>query len=260
MVKNPPSADLPPPAPEPPRSEDETPGVEAASRRGRARHRAAALIGVLVAALGFAIAVQVHANSGSDNLANLREDDLIGILDNQNARADRLRAQIDELNGRLTQLRDTGDRAAAAKQQAQQDAAALGVLLGTLQATGPGVSVRINDPSGALQPETLLDVVEELRGAGAEAIQFGSVRVSTNTAFTGSAGAVIVDGVALSAPYEVLAIGDPQTLDTALNIPGGVAAAVRADGGDLTVTDRPTVAITAVRALPVTKYATPTSR
>jgi len=35
-------------------------------------------------------------------------------------------------------------------------------------------------------------------------------------------GAVIVDGAVLSAPYTVLAIGDGQTLDTALEIPGGI--------------------------------------
>ena len=68
------------------------------------RIRAGVLIGVLTALLGFAIAVQVQANSQSDSLAGLREDDLIGILDNQNARADRLRQQISELQRSLRSL------------------------------------------------------------------------------------------------------------------------------------------------------------
>jgi uncharacterized protein YlxW (UPF0749 family) len=224
-----------------------------------ARHRAAALIGVLTAALGFAIAVQVHANSGSDNLSNLREDDLIGILDNQNARADRLRQQIADLDSRLRQLQNSGDQAAAAKQQAEQDAAALGVLLGTLPATGPGIRITVSDPGHKLQPEDLLDVVEELRGAGAEAIQFGSVRVSTSTAFTSVDDTVAVDGVPLTAPYDVIAIGDAKKMDTALNIPGGVAGAVRAVGGDLVVTEQQSVTINVLRSLPTTKYATPAS-
>ncbi|HJQ42926.1 MAG TPA: hypothetical protein VJ831_07575, partial [Jatrophihabitantaceae bacterium] len=118
--------------------------------RRTGRHRAGALIGVLTAALGFAIAVQVHANSGSDRFANLREDDLIGILDNQNARATRLRQQIADLEQTLRRLQDSGDQAAAAKQQAQSDADALGVLLGTVPADGPGVSVTITDPDHKL--------------------------------------------------------------------------------------------------------------
>ena len=223
----------------------------------RTRHRAAAVIGVLTAMLGFAIAVQVHANSTSDSLSSLREDDLIGILDNQSARADRLRLQISDLQQSLQQLQSSGDRAAAAKLQAEQDAAALGVLLGTVPATGPGVTVTITDPAGKLQPENLLDVVEELRGAGAEAIQFGSDRVTTTTAFSGGPGAVEVDGVALSRPYTVIAIGDSKTLDTALNIPGGVASTIRAAGGDLAVVEAAAVTIHSVRALPQPKYAKP---
>lgn len=222
-----------------------------------ARNRAAILIGVLIAALGFAIAVQVHANSQSDSLSNLRTDDLIGILDNQNARGDRLRQQIAELQQTLRRLQDSGDRNAAAEQQAEQDATALGVLLGTLPATGPGIRVTITDPDHKLTAEDLLDVVEELRGAGAEAIQFGSVRVSTSTAFKTESGAVAVDGTVLPAPYTVLAIGDAKTLDTALNIPGGVAAAARAAGGDLVVAEQTSVTISVVRSLPSPRYASP---
>jgi uncharacterized protein YlxW (UPF0749 family) len=228
--------------------------------RGRAsRWGAVALIGLLTAALGFAIVVQVHANSQSDSLASLPEDDLIVILDDQNSRADRLREQIAELQAKLSVLQDSGNGAAAARQQAEQDAQTLGILLGTLPATGPGVQVTITDSANKLQAEQLLDVVEELRGAGAEAIQFGPVRVSTDSAFTTVDGRVAVDGVVLNAPYVVLAIGDSTTLDTALNIPGGVAAVLRAAGGGLTVSDRPSVTIRAVRSLPVTKYASPST-
>jgi hypothetical protein len=39
-----------------------------------------------------------------------------------------------------------------------------------------------------------------------------------------------------------------------------VAATVRAAGGELEVTDEPTVLIDAVRALPTTRYATPAPR
>ncbi|HVU93269.1 MAG TPA: DUF881 domain-containing protein [Jatrophihabitans sp.] len=221
------------------------------------RHASAAVIGVLTLLLGFAIAVQVHANTSGDTLSGLREDDLIGILDNQNARADRLRQQIAELQQNLRQLQDSGDRSAAARQQAKAQADALGVLLGTLPATGPGVSVTVTDPDGKLTGEDLSDVVQELRGAGAEAIQFGTVRVSTDTWFEGSGGRVEVDGSQLDAPYRVSAIGDPKTLDTALNIPGGVAATVRAAGGELSVTELDSVSIAVTRSLPTPKYAKP---
>ncbi|MDQ6851751.1 MAG: DUF881 domain-containing protein [Actinomycetota bacterium] len=221
------------------------------------RIAAGAIAVVLLALLGFAIVVQVRANSGSDNLANLRESDLVGILDDQNARADRLRQQIADLDQTLRRLQDSGNRSAAARQQAQEDAKALGVLLGTLPATGPGVEVTISDADRKLSAEDLLDVVEELRGAGAEAIQFATVRISTNSAFTQQGRSVAVDGSALAPPYHVLAIGERKTLDTALNIPGGVADAVRAAGGTLTVRELPKVSITVTRRLPTPRYLTP---
>jgi uncharacterized protein YlxW (UPF0749 family) len=83
------------------------------------------------------------------------------------------------------------------------------------------------------------------------------VRVSTTTAFTGSAGHVAVDGTTLTPPYTVLAIGDPKTLDTALNIPGGVAAAIRNATGELVVTERTSLTISVTRTLPTPKYASP---
>jgi uncharacterized protein YlxW (UPF0749 family) len=234
--------------------------TEQPARRRHIRIAAGAVAAVLLALLGFAIAVQVHQNSGSDNLANLREDDLINILDDQNLRADRLRQQIADLQDTLRRLQDSGDRDAAAREQAKADAEALGVLLGTIPAHGPGVSVTVTDPDHGLDAEQLLDVVEELRGAGAEAIQFGAIRVSTSTAFTDDHGVVAVDGADEQAPYTVLAIGDPKTLDTALNIPGGVAAAVRAAGGQLRVTEQQRVSIDATRSLPSPQYASPSGK
>jgi uncharacterized protein YlxW (UPF0749 family) len=97
-----------------------------------------------------------------------------------------------------------------------------------------------------------------LRGAGAVAIQFGLVRVSTDTAFEGTGGVVVVDGTEVPAPYRISAIGEPTTLDTALNIPGGIAAVVRAGGGQLTVQELDRVQITATRTLARPRYAQPT--
>jgi uncharacterized protein YlxW (UPF0749 family) len=222
--------------------------------------RAGALIGVLTALLGFAIAVQVRSNSSSDSLSNAREDDLIRILDDQNARADRLNRQIADLQNTLDELQRSGNSDAVAQQQAQRELESLQVLLGTVAASGPGVTVEISDPQRKLKAEDLLDVVEELRGAGAESIQFGPVRVTTASSFVDAGDGVHVDGQALNAPYRVLAIGDPKTLDTALNIPGGVAATARNAGGDAQVVEQQQVDVTARSTVPSPKYAAPAGR
>jgi uncharacterized protein YlxW (UPF0749 family) len=252
------------PAPEV-RSEDPDPPERGGWwRRGFApggkRLRAGALIGVLTAILGFAIAVQVHSNSSSDSLQNAREDDLIRILDDQNARAERLNQQIADLQNTLDELDRSGNSDQVAQEQAQRELQSLQVLLGTVAATGPGVTVTISDPQRKLKAEDLLDVVEELRGAGAEAMQFGPVRVTTSTSFSDGADGVHVDGQLAQPPYQVLAIGDPKTLDTALNIPGGVAATARNAGGDAQIDEQQRVDIRVVSTLRNPKYAAPTGR
>jgi uncharacterized protein YlxW (UPF0749 family) len=252
------------PAPEARSGDPDPPERSGWWRRGFAHggkgKRAGALIGVLTAVLGFAIAVQVHSNSSSDSLQNLREDDLIRILDDQNARAERLNQQIADLQNTLDQLRRSGNSNQVAQEQAQRELQSLQVLLGTVAATGPGVAVTISDPQRNLKAEDLLDVVEELRGAGAEAMQFGAVRVTTSTSFSDAGDGVRVDGQAVAPPYQVLAIGDPKTLDTALNIPGGVAATARNAGGEAQIDEQQRVDIPVLSTLRNPKYATPTGR
>jgi uncharacterized protein YlxW (UPF0749 family) len=221
---------------------------------------ATVLIGALLAMLGFALAVQVRSNSRSDALAGAREADLVRILDDQNSRIDRLQGQISDLQTARQRLSDSGSNNAAARQEAQRQADALAVLTGSAPAHGPGVRVAIADPQHALRAEQLLDVVEELRGAGAEVIQFGPVRIGTSSAFTDSGSGVSLDGSLLQSPYDVLAIGDPKTLETALNIQGGVVNTVHAAGGEIEITDQPVVSITVTRTVPTPRYATPTGK
>ncbi|HEX8767847.1 MAG TPA: DUF881 domain-containing protein [Jatrophihabitans sp.] len=223
-------------------------------------HRATALIGTLLALLGFALAVQVRSNSQTDALASAREDDLVRILDDQNSRIERLQRQINDLQTARQRLSDSGNNNAVARQEAQRQADALAVLTGAAPAHGPGIRVSITDPLHALRAEQLLDVVEELRGAGAEVIQFGPVRIGTSSAFTDSGSGVSLDRTALQPPYQVLAIGDPKTLNTALNIQGGVVNTVHAAGGEVAIAEQPMISITATRTIPAPKYATPTGK
>jgi uncharacterized protein YlxW (UPF0749 family) len=223
----------------------------------RRNRGAALLIGALLAILGFGLAVQFRSHSGTDSLTTAREEDLVRILDDQNGRIDRLQGQINDLQSAKQRLSDSTGNNAAARQEAQRQADALAVLTGTAPAHGPGIRVSITDPQHGLKAEDLLDIIEELRGAGAEVVQFGPVRIGTNSAFTDAGAGVILDGSALSAPYTVLAIGDPKTMDTALHIQGGVANTVGVAGGQLVVSEQDSISITALRSVAQPKYASP---
>ena len=117
----------------------------------------------------------------------------------------------------------------------------------------------ISDPTRGVDAATLLDTIEELRDAGAEAIQINSVRVVASTYFVDRPTGVSVDGQALTSPYKITAIGDPRTIAAALRIPGGVVETIRGVGGDVTIDERNSVTVSVLHAPKTPQYARPAS-
>ena len=246
-----------PPAEEAATAGEKAPSVWQLLRSGRRDRLAAALIGVLTLLLGFAFAVQVRSTDGDGTYTRAREEDLVSILDDVNAREDRLRQQIAEQRTALEQLTDTDSQSAAALAEARQRAAELGILNGSLAAQGQGLTMTLTDPAGEITPAILLNAIQELRGAGAETMQVDGVRIGVSSAVTGSAGALSIDGQAVTAPYVFLVIGEPQVLATAMDIPGGVSATVRQKGGDARIVQSDQVVVDALRPLDEPQYADP---
>lgn len=231
-----------------------------ASRRSRAT--STALVALLCAALGVAIVTQVRRTGSGDSLDSARPADLVVLLDNLQQREASLREEIGTLQATLGSLQTSGRGSEAALAEAQQRAQSLAVLVGTVAATGPGLTLQLSDPGGAVGPDVLLDEVQELRAAGAEAMQVAGsagdpVRIGINTAFTGRPGSVKVDDTRIGAPYTLVVIGDPPTLAAALNIPGGVVDTVSRAGGRLVVQQLDRVEVAALRVPREPQYARP---
>jgi uncharacterized protein YlxW (UPF0749 family) len=245
------------PAAEEPPAEESPAEAPPAQRRRRRDPLAATLIGVLTLLLGFAFAVQVRTTGTGEDYSTLREEDLVRILDDLDAREDRLREQIADQRAALGELNSDDSQSEAALQEAQERAEALGILNGTVAAQGPGLLMTLHDPEGQVRVADLLDAVQELRGAGAETMQIDGVRVGVSTAVTGAPGQLRVDGTEVESPYEVRAIGSPQDLETAMNIPGGVVDRVGQRGGSVDIEQSETVVVDALRQLDRPQYAQP---
>ncbi len=216
------------------------------------------LIGLLCGLLGFFAVVQIRVAAGDSNLRNARQSDLIRILDDLNDRSDRLDREIRELQARRTELQSGTDASKAALAEAVKRRATLGILAGTVPARGPGITLRITDPAKKVDAPVLLDALQELRDAGAEAVQINGVRVVAGTAFLDAApGSVNIDGKTVSAPYVFTVIGDPDTLDPALRIPGGVFAVLNERGATATVTAPPVVFVQATVSSEAPQYSRP---
>lgn len=244
---------------------ERAPGAEPPSRRTRSQRMFGALAALLVLLLGVAIVTQVRQTESGDSLETARPADLLVLLDSLQQREAALNTEVGDLQRTLSSLQASGSSDQAAIENAQARLAALSILIGTVAATGPGVSITIDDAARGVSPETMLDVINELRAAGAEAMQVGGggqagngpVRVGVDTWVVGAPGALIIDSTTVSPPYSVLAIGDPPTLAAALNIPGGAIDSVERVGGTMTVAQSDRVEVTALRQPKPRQYAQP---
>ena len=207
------------------------------------------MITVLFVILGFAATAAIRGTSANALLANARQSDLVSLLDDLAQREARLQSEIN----RLESARETllgGDQYQALN-EAKRRATALGKLAGTEPVTGPGVSIAI---SGNLTASTLLDAIQELRDAGATAIQVSDrnldVRVVANSWFGDSDNGVTVSGTALEVPITITAIGDQSVLTPAMKIPGGLEDTVGAGGGTVTISPGEDLSVSSVVPLP----------
>ncbi len=214
-------------------------------------------VGILCVALGFAVALQLRSTRGAVALDTASSTDLVGILDGLSQRSDQLSAEAQRLELERAALVGGAGQQAAALSLAKERLQTLGILAGTIPAQGPGVVLTIADPRGGVDATTMIEIVTELRDAGAEAIQVNDLRVVADTYFLDEAGGVSGDGRLLSPPYEVRAIGDPATLASALSIPGGVLQSLARVDAVGTVAQRSQVTVDALKPLPAPQYASP---
>jgi uncharacterized protein YlxW (UPF0749 family) len=207
------------------------------------------VITVLFVTLGFTLTAAISGNESDSILANARQSDLVSLLDDLAQQEARLEAE----NSRLENARETllGGDEYSALNEAKRRADALGVLAGNEAIIGTGIKVSI---SGELNASTLIDAIQELRDAGATAIQISdqslAVRLVANSWFADSPTGVTVSGTALEVPLTISVIGDPSVLIPAIEIPGGLVDTVGSGGGEVVVSEGDDVDISAIVPLP----------
>ncbi|WP_143448336.1 DUF881 domain-containing protein [Kineosporia sp. A_224] len=222
-------------------------------------NRGQLLAALLCAGLGFGLVVQVRATQ-TEELDQLRQSDLVRLLQQVNDESEKLASQEAQAQAVREDIVGNAATGQVTSQLAKERLEALGVLTGTVAATGPGIELVITDPKNEVDAATLLDTLQELRDAGAEAVQIGPVRVVASTAFEDLDGGVRVGAEPVTPPYRYLVIGDPQTLSAAMNIPGGVLDVLAQKGakGEVNEVKAPDrVEITALHVLPTPQYARP---
>lgn len=123
------------------------------------------------------------------------------------------------------------------------------MIAGMLAVTGPGVEVVLDNPEkekgwrmppGVYVPPTILDedllkMVNELWGAGAEAIAINGQRIITTTEIRLAGEFININTQRVVPPYQILAIGDAEKLTASLELPGGLVDDLQDMGIEITL-------------------------
>ena len=146
--------------------------------------------------------------------------------------ADRLENELTELRAAVDQARADALQLTAAGTQLADQLTALETATGAGAVQGPALTVHLEDAEeaqvdGSVDPRTddedaqgrvtdrdLQTVVNELWAAGAEAIAVNEQRLTALSAIRSAGQAVLVDFRPLSPPYDIIAIGDTDRLQT----------------------------------------------
>jgi uncharacterized protein YlxW (UPF0749 family) len=206
--------------------------AEAKAARGepaRPRWRGRALVALTMAIAGVLVAVTYDQAAATSQGRQEVRAALVRDIQRESAVSDDLTEQLADLRAEVSNTRDevlaataVGQRALDELARAEQGAAAVPV-------TGPGLLVTLanadpaadgdpvggateEDPRGRVADGDLQLVVNALWAAGAEAVSINDQRLGPTTAIRFAGEAVLVDFRPVTNPYEVSAIGDPNTL------------------------------------------------
>jgi len=225
---------------------------------------ATALVGV---ALGLMLSMQfkVQRQVALADLATVqRMEKLVAQLAEAEAHRDELAAEVEALRQQqLLSVKTQNEYQALAERLEQAQ-----IHAGLLPLMGPGVTVVMADSSlpvtagenpnnFIIHDEDVLRVVNELQAAGAEAISINGQRVTGRTEIRCTGPVVTINGVRTAPPLNIVAIGNPDELERAITMKGGIAESLRFWGIQITVKKESLVRVPAYTARLRLDYAQP---
>jgi uncharacterized protein YlxW (UPF0749 family) len=196
----------------------------------RPRRWGSVAVGLTMAVAGLLVAITYDQAAASVEGREEVRAALVDDIRTDSTVTDDLAAQLESLRAEVTRTRDELLAASAVGQRARDAVARADESAGAVPVTGPGLLVTLanadpsadedpvgggtaeEDPREQVQDGDLQLVVNALWAAGAEAISINGQRLGPTTAIRFAGEAVLVDFRPVTNPYEVSAIGDPDTL------------------------------------------------
>ena len=185
--------------------------------------------------VGFLLAAQlrgVQLAGAADATNASRLETLQGLYNDVVEERDGLTEQVGQLQSELELYRQQAASGDEGSEALKTELEQMEITAGLTDVEGPGVTVVLEDSTQAnvtgdeadylIHDNDILSVINELRSAGAEAISLNGERILATSEVRCTGAVVTVNGRRYAAPYVIFAIGDPDTLYSALTMRNGV--------------------------------------
>ncbi len=183
-------------------------------------------ITVVFLLMGILLSLQFRAQeSFASGLTMQRTENLIAMVRDLSNKRQKLSFEILDLTERLTAQKqaERDDKQLVSNIANEMDK--LNIITGATELIGPGLTITIDRYMPILYID-IINIVNELWAAGAEAISINDQRITANSAIFYAENSnnvfLTVNNHKIEYPVVIMAIGDAANLEKGLTIPGGI--------------------------------------
>lgn len=153
----------------------------------------------------------------------MRETELRDALANWKTKYEEVNIQIDDVNKKIQEYEEKKESDEETQKLLTDDLNNSNMILGKTDVEGQGIILTIQDNGEqSVTYSNILEIVNELNIAGAEAISINDERIISMTDFASVGNFIMINKKRTASPYTIKAIGEQTYLQSALNIKGGL--------------------------------------
>lgn len=200
-------------------------------------------IGMACIILGVFIAFQMKFIQGTylnGSSPTQKTTEILNELNAVKSEKESLVEEIERLEKQLDEIQDSASNESAIVKNLTDELNRYKAFAGMTKVDGTGIIITIDNPPSDINNSTekniaydyklILELINELNSAGAEAISINEQRMVNNTEVRLAGNQVNVNTIPISPPYVIKAIGNSSTLDSALNQRFGIVQNIQETG------------------------------
>ena len=233
------------------------------------------IISLICFVTAFLITLQIRTiNQSQSEINRLKtENELRDEINEWKDMYETIKYKNQELETKVTEYKNSASASDATVQLLNNEIEDLEILAGLSAVVGTGITVTLDDTrainqiaadAGYYDPNVyvihdsdILVLVNELKAAGAEAISINGQRITNNTEIRCVGPVIQINGIRLTAPFKISAIGSPDILSSAIKLRGGIIDQITSANIDVSIEPQDSLEIPKYDKVIEYKYVTP---